>query len=65
MDGKWDLQFRAIRLTKVFHQLSRDMQFKSNSFFMGFCEVAVGLTLVVVLSEADFVRIRWGALARI
>lgn len=42
-----------------------DLQFRLNSFFMGLCEVAVGLTLVVVLSEADFVRIRQEVLARI
>jgi hypothetical protein len=41
------------------------MQFRLKSFFMGLCEVAVGLTLLVVLSEADFVRIRREALARI
>jgi hypothetical protein len=65
MDGKWDLQFQAIRLTKVFHRLSRDMQFRVKSFFMGLCEAAIGLTLLVVLSEADFVRMRQEAIVRI
>jgi hypothetical protein len=32
---------------------------------MGLCKVAVGLALVVVLSEAEFARIRQDALTRI
>ena len=63
MDGKWDLQFQAIRLIRVFHRLSGVMQSRLKGFLTGLCGVVTGSAPVIVLSEDDYITISQEALA--
>jgi hypothetical protein len=63
MDDNKDLQFQAIRLTRVFHRLTDETQSILRSFLTGLCRVVYGSSIGMLLTEQDYTTIHQEALA--
>lgn len=64
--GTWDskdLQFQAIRLTRVFHRLTDETQLVLRRFLKGICGVVCGSSKGGLLTEQDYTTIHQEALA--
>jgi hypothetical protein len=58
-----DLQFQALRLTRVFHRLTAKTQAMVRSFLSGLCGVVYGASIGVLLTEEDCTIIYQDAVA--